>query len=484
LDFPALVREKKRKLLREQLAAEANRLTDMLLQISAHHWECRDYTGAELHEAWTELAVCFSVYRTYAATSGGREISQEDASVISAAAKAARQHCPDLPAELITFLENLLLLHYRGDLEDDFVLRFQQLTGPVMAKSVEDTAFFCYARFMALNEVGGDPSRFGLSLDTFHRFCQSQQKSWPTSMAATSTHDTKWGGDVRARLALLSEQPNVWMDAVRRWSQLNEPKRRHNWPDRRTEYLFYQALVGAWPVTSERVLEFMQKAVREAKEHTQWQQPAPEYEKALQSFVKSAFDDPKFVDEVERFVSRLATPGWINSLAQTLVKLTATGVPDIYQGAELWDLNLTDPDNRRSVDFTLRQHCLAEVKSLSAADAWRKRESGLAKLWLLQKVLTLRRCHPKLFGASSPYEPVAVSGKENSRVLAFARGQNAVTIVPRLIATFDANWADTHVALPAGQWHNILTNKSVPQGLVSELTADFPVALLVRKEES
>ena len=214
LDYPALVREKKRRLIHGQLAAETGRLTDRLVQISTRHWECQDYTRAELRDAWTELAVCLPVYRTYAVPSDHREVSQEDASVIGAAAKAAHRLRPDLPPELFNFLEELLLLRRRGDLEDDFALRFQQLTGPVMAKSVEDTAFFCYPRFAALNEVGGDPSRFGLSLEGFHRFCQRQQNLWPGSMAATSTHDTKWGGDVRARLALLSERPQEWMDAL------------------------------------------------------------------------------------------------------------------------------------------------------------------------------------------------------------------------------------------------------------------------------
>jgi (1->4)-alpha-D-glucan 1-alpha-D-glucosylmutase len=273
------------------------------------------------------------------------------------------------------------------------------------------------------------------------------------------------------------------MEAVRRWSQLNEAKRRHHWPDRKTEYLFYQIVAGAWPLTADRALSFMQKAAREAKEHTQWQQPAPDYEEALENFVKGALDDLRFVTEVKEFVSRLLDRGWINSLAQTLLKLTATGVPDIYQGAELWDLNLTDPDNRRPVDFALRREHLARAKRLSAADAWAQRESGLAKLWLIQKVLGLRRSQPDLFAVSAPYEPLTASGERALHVLAFARGKRAVTIVPRLVAGFDADWKDTRVAMPPGKWHNILTGKTVERGLMSELTAEFPVTLLVRKEE-
>jgi (1->4)-alpha-D-glucan 1-alpha-D-glucosylmutase len=481
LDYPALVRNKKHMVIHGQLAAETNRLTDLLVQISARHWQCQDFTRSELGEAWVELATCIPVYRTYAGPSEDPEISKRDARLIHTAAAAARRHRRDLPAELFGFLEELLSLRLRGDLETDFVLRFQQLTGPVMAKSVEDTAFYCYARFVGLNEVGGDPSHFGLSVQDFHKLCTRQQQLWPGSMAATSTHDSKWGGDVRARLALLSEQPREWIEAVRRWSKLNEGKKRQNWPDRKMEYLFYQALMGAWPLNEDRALSYMTKAAREAKEHTQWQQPVPEFEQALQSFVKEAFNDATFISDVERFVGPLVDLGWVNSLAQTLVKLTATGVPDIYQGSELWDLNLADPDNRRPVDFGLREQCLDKAKDISSTEAWRQRESGLPKLWLIQKVLAFRRRHPSLFGASSAYEPLAVSGGKASHVLAFMRGAGAVAVVPRLLGGFSGQWADTHVMMPAGNWQNILTGTPVMNGSLAELTADFPVALLARK---
>jgi (1->4)-alpha-D-glucan 1-alpha-D-glucosylmutase len=481
-DYPALVRAKKHMVIHDQLAAETHRLTELLVRISARHWECRDFTRAELGGAWAELATCMPVYRTYAgAARDDTEVSKRDARLIRAAATAARQHRQDLPEELFNFLEELLLLRRRGELEDDFVLRFQQLTGPIMAKAVEDTAFYCYGRFLALNEVGGDPSRFGVSAPAFHQWCQRQQTLWPRSMAATSTHDTKRGSDVRARLALLSEMPQEWITAVRHWSKMNEGKRRQKWPDRKAEYVFYQTLVGAWPLSLDRVLAYMQKAVREAKENTDWCQPVPEYEEALQDFITGAFGDPEFMADLGEFASRLLDPGWINSLAQTLVKLTAPGVPDIYQGAELWDLSLADPDNRRSVDFALRKRLLTEAKTLSAEEVWRRRATGMPNLWLIWKVLNARRCHPDLFGRSGRYEPLPVQGEKAPHVLAFARGEGAVTVVPRLAAGINGAWADTAVEIPAGHWRNALTDEPIANGRMTELVPHFPVALLLRE---
>ena len=483
MNYPALTRAKKHLVIHDHLTAETGRLTDLLVHISAQHWECRDFTRGELAGAWTELATCIPVYRTYAGACNDQEVTKRDARLIHAAATAAREHRRDLPAELFNFLEELLLLRRRGVLEDDFVLRFQQLTGPLMAKSVEDTAFFCYARFAGLNEVGGDPGRFGLSVSAFHHWCQRQQTLWPNSMAATATHDTKWGGDVRARLALLSERPQEWIERVRRWSKMNAPKRSGHGPDRKTEYLFYQALVGAWPPSKDRAQAYMQKAVREAKEQTDWQQPVPEFEEALRKFINDAMEDDAFVVDVEQFVEPLRDLGWINSLAQTLVKLTATGVPDIYQGSEIWDLNLADPDNRRPVDFALRKQLLAEAKGLGAADAWRRRASGLPKLWLIWKVLGLRRRHPAVFGTSGAYEPLPVSGGEASRVLAYMRGGAAIVVAPRLAGAPNGDWADTKVELPDGRWNNVLTDSPVSSGAMKELTAHFPVALLLLEEE-
>jgi (1->4)-alpha-D-glucan 1-alpha-D-glucosylmutase len=481
LDYPALVRAKKHLIIQDELAAETDRLTDLLVHIAARHWECRDFTRTELADAWTELATCIPVYRTYVGASGDPEMSKQDTRLIQAAAAAARDHLRCLSGELFSFLAELLLLRHRGKLEDDFVQRFQQMTGPIMAKAVEDTAFYCYARFAGLNEVGGDPGRFGASVAAFHQSCQRRQNQWPASMAATATHDTKWGGDVRARLALLSERPNEWIEAVRRWSKLNEPKRSPDGPDRKAEYLFYQALVGAWPLTKERALAYVQKAAREAKEQTRWRQPVAEYEQALQNFVGQAMEDASFLGDVERFVTPILDLGRINSLAQTLVKMTATGVPDFYQGSELWDLSLADPDNRRPVDFALRQRLLAQAKRLSAEEAWCERQSGLPKLWLIWKVLEARRRHGTFFGVAGEYEALPVSGAKAAHVLAFMRGRGAVTVVPRLLGSLAGPWADTLVSLPAGHWRNVLTGSRIASGQMAELVAPFPVALLLKE---
>jgi (1->4)-alpha-D-glucan 1-alpha-D-glucosylmutase len=482
VDFSALVRAKKHMVIHDQLQAETSRLTDLLVHIAARHWECRDFTRAELADAWTELASCIPVYRTYVSAADDPEISKSDVRLIHSAAAVAREHRRDIPTELFDFLEDLLLLRRRGGLEDDFVLRFQQLTGPIMAKAVEDTALYCYPRLAALNEVGGDPGQFGLSVDAFHQWCQRQQKLWPNSMVATATHDTKWGGDVRARLALLSGRPQEWIGAVRRWSKMNDSKRRRNWPDRKTEYLFYQALVGAWPLAKDRALSYMQKAAREAKERTRWRKPEPEFEKALQDFINDVMEDSKFMAEVEQFVTPLVDLGWINSLAQTLVKLTATGVPDIYQGAELWDLNLADPDNRRPVDFSLRKQSLAQARTLSAEEAWQRRASGISKIWLIWKVLDCRRRYSAFFGEAAAYEPLPVSGAAASHVIAYMRGGNAAIVAPRLIASFKGDWSDTQVELPPGRWKNVLTDSLLENGRMKVLTEHFPMALLLREE--
>jgi (1->4)-alpha-D-glucan 1-alpha-D-glucosylmutase len=478
LDYDAVVREKKRSILNNELAAETSRLTDLLLRISAEHWEVREYARSELREVWTELAICLPVYRTYTEPRGNPEVSHDDARLIRDTIETARRDKPSLPAELFDFTEDLLLLRRRGKIEEDFVLRFQQLTGPVMAKAVEDTAFYCYPRFAALNEVGGDPDQFGISTQRFHQVCQEQQKAWPSSMLATSTHDTKWGGDTRARLAILSERPQQWIEAVRRWSAINKSRRSENLPDRKMEYLFYQALVGAWPLSKDRAMAYVEKAAREAKENTGWQRPVQAYEDALRRFIAESMDDKSLMSDVENFVSQIADAGWVNSLAQTLVKITAPGVPDFYQGSELWDLFLTDPDNRQSVNYDQRTILLKQAKKLSAKEAWEQRESGLAKLWLIAKVLELRRRSESLDGESK-YQPLTIKGSKANHVLAFMRGK-VITVVPRLAGGFDGDWKDTTIEQPAGIWKNYLTEDSVDSGSIAALTSHFPVALLVK----
>jgi (1->4)-alpha-D-glucan 1-alpha-D-glucosylmutase len=482
-DFGALVREKKRIVLGAGLAAEVNRLADLLFKVAAGHWRYRDFSRREHFQATAEMVTCLPVYRTYIRPEEG-VISPEDIAFVEQAAAEAEDQRPDLPAQLFHFLKELLLLRLRGVEESDFVARFQQLTGPEMAKGVEDTAFYCFNRFIALNEVGGNPGCFSLGVEEFHKFCGHQQEHWPEGMLSTSTHDTKRSGDVRARLNVLSEIATPFAAAVLRWSAMNEKYRRDGWPDRNAEYLFYQTLIGAWPLSVERALAYMVKAACEAKQHTRWSHRNAAYETALRDFITSVLADSNFRRDLEAFVGPLVDPGYVNALSQTLIKLTAPGVPDCYQGTELWDDSLVDPDNRRPVDFEIRRHLLEEVKPMLAEEVWRRRATGLPKLWLIRKVLELRSRQPALFSREAGYQPVAARGAKAQHMVAFRRGENLITVIPRLVARLNNDWADTAIDLPSGSWQNELTGESMPPGAVplAEILRRFPVALLIRKD--
>ena len=482
-DYPTLALEKKRLALRELLNAELNRLVALALQIAARHWRARDFSPEEWRAALIELAACLPVYRTYARPQAG-QLRETDAARISQAIAAARRQRPDLDRDLLDFLEGLVRLRLRGDLEAELMTRLQQVTGPAMAKGVEDTALYCFNRLIALNEVGGDPARFGCSVEEFHRACAQAQSARPHSLLATSTHDSKFSEDVRARLALLSEIPEAWSAAVRRWAAINERHRRGDLPDRDLEYRFYQTLVGAWPLEPDRALACLHKAAREAKVWTAWTRRNGRYEEALRTFITGALSDPEFTSEVERFVPLVAEAGYVNSLAQTLLKLTAPGVPDFYQGCELWDFSLGDPDNRRPVDFKRRQRAIAELSSLSVDEVWRRRAEGFPKLWLVRRVLRLRAGREDLLTGSSSYRPLLAGGARSAHVVAFLRGGNALTVVPRLKLRLRGDWAGTALELPAGQWHNELTDESLAGGSVAieALLRRFPVAWLTREE--
>jgi len=487
VDYPALVRQKKLLVLDQILGSDINRLTYMLLQITGCYRRYRDYTLDDLRAAIMEVAADLPVYRTYLCPSTGL-VQETDAGYIAQALAAAKANRPDLEPQLFDFLADLLLLRLRGQAEDEFVLRFQQMTGPAMAKGVEDTVFYTYYRLVSLNEVGGDPSQFGLALDDFHRYNADMAEHWPLTMLSTATHDTKRSDDVRARLNVLSELPAEWAQAVERWAGMNKRYRRAprgertnraDAPSRNDEYLLYQTLVGAWPVTPERVQAFMQKAAREAKQETSWTRPNPVYEQALSRFVQGVFKNRPFLADLQRFVAGIVTPGRINALAQTLLKLTAPGVPDIYQGSELWDLSLVDPDNRRPVDYALRRRLLAELEGAAPEAIWAQADSGLPKLWVTRQALALRRQHPEWFGPAAGYRPLAARGAQAGRVVAYLRGQVAV-IVPRFNARPQAAWDDTLLELPAPRWRNHLTGETFPGGALrpAELFARFPVALL------
>jgi (1->4)-alpha-D-glucan 1-alpha-D-glucosylmutase len=300
-------------------------------------------------------------------------------------------------------------------------------------------------------------------------------------MLASSTHDTKKSEDVRARMNLLSEIPGEWRETVLRWSKMNERHRRNNFPDRNMEYLFYQTLVGAWPISLERILAFMEKASCEAKQHTDWNSRNSEYDLALKNFVMATLADENFKKDFEKFVASLDKASQINSLAQTLIKLTAPGVPDIYQGCELWDFSLVDPDNRRPVDFALRQQLLAEAKNLSAEKIWNHRAEGLPKLWLIQKTLKLRERFSDF--SNFNYDPVFAPGANVENIVAFSRGGKVITLVPRFLLKSNNDRQSTSLKLPAGNWRNEFTGENFSgEARAENLFQKFPVALLVRKE--
>jgi (1->4)-alpha-D-glucan 1-alpha-D-glucosylmutase len=481
VDYAALLLECKRHVLDELLGSDLRRLTELLIEVCRRHRRHRDYTALELEAALRELAACLSVYRTYV-REGGAAPRDVDRHHVRDAVECARRNRPDLPPDLFGFLGELLLLGVPGPVETELALRFQQLTGPAMAKGAEDTAFYRFHRLVALNEVGGDPRRFGVSPESFHAACAAASAHAPAGLLATATHDTKRGEDVRARLALLSEIPQAWADAVSRWSERCARHRRGPWPDRAAEYLLYQTLVGAWPIDAARLTAFLEKAAREAKLHTSWRAPDPPYEDALRQFASAVLADAEFRADLEAFVAPLIPAGRINSLAQTLLKLAAPGVPDLYQGAELWDLSLVDPDNRQPVDFGRAQRLLESLEQATPESVLAGSEAGLPKLWLIRKALALRARAPGLLGPGARYEPLPARGPRAQHVVAFARGGGCVALAPRLVLGLGGDWQDTRLALPAGRWTDELTGESLWGGEVrlAALLARFPVALLVR----
>src|SRR5579883_1115531 len=405
VDFDVMRREKKLAVLRDILGSDVNRLTALLLQICEGHREYRDYTRHEIHEAIRETIACYPVYRTYARAEAG-EISEADARTATTAVETARALRTDLDERLFQFLRGILTLQIRGPAESEFVMRLQQVTSAAMAKGVEDTAFYAFPRLISLNEVGGSPGRFGAPVEEFHKWCAETQARRPFTLLATSTHDTKRGEDVRARINVLSEISGAWAEAVASWSEQNAARRTGALPDRKIEYFLYQTLVGTWPISLERLRDYMRKAAREAKEHTAWIEPNEEYEEALEKFVAAVIQDGGFIARLEAFIAGLAPAALANSAAVTLLKLTAPGVPDIYQGSELWDLNLVDPDNRRPVDYGLRRRLLRELDGLGAEQIVARAGEGLPKLWIIREALRVRKSHPECFGAEAGYRPL------------------------------------------------------------------------------
>ncbi len=487
-NFDSLVHAKKLNVQHEALAADVNRLAQLFVEICENNRDRRDYTRAEIRRAIREVAASFSVYRTYVAPERN-VIMDEDATQIRNAVEIAKTRRADIDAALFDFIGDVLTLRSRGELETEFLERFQQFTSPVMAKGVEDTAFYCYNRMIGLNEVGGAPELNGISMEEFHSYFAKLQTEHPKTMNTLSTHDTKRSDDVRARLAVLTEIPSQWRSALHRWSRRNHGFKTGDFPDRNTEYFLYQTLIGAWPIDANRITPYMEKAAREAKEKTGWTQQNKEFEDALKLFIERIFASSEFISEVESFVAGILTPGRINSLAQTLIKCTAPGVPDAYQGSEIWDLRLVDPDNRGNIDYEVRQSLLAELRTgISVDDIMKRMESGLPKLWVIFRTLQLRREHPEWFGETSDYVPLLVEGSKQSHLVAFRRGESVAVLVPRWNAKLAGAFGSTTVELPAGRWTNIFTGEIIDTGEKSKvekiraqnLFRCFPVTLLVK----
>ncbi|NIR58616.1 MAG: malto-oligosyltrehalose synthase [Gammaproteobacteria bacterium] len=518
----------KRLVIRSQLSGELTVLANLLDRIAQSDRRTRDYTLNGLREALTEVVACFPVYRTYVTPSGA---SDEDRQYIRWAVRQAKKRSPAADVSIFDFVHDTLRLE--GDAAARaarralirFVMRFQQYTAPVTAKALEDTSFYVYNRLVSLNEVGGDPRRFGISVDAFHRQNRERARDWPRAMLATSTHDTKRSEDVRARLDVLSEIPDEWRRQVHRWARTN---RRHvtevdeaRAPDRNDEYLFYQTVLGAWPLGDideaglaafrERVESYMLKAVKEAKVHTSWINPNTDYEEAVSGFVRGALERVQrnpFLDSFLPFARRVAYLGLYNSLSQTLLKLTAPGVPDIYQGCELWDFSLVDPDNRRPVDYAGRAAMLRDLEAVVQAGERRPAlvrglldslEDGRAKLYVTWTALEARRRLPALFGEGD-YAGLEVRGPRAEHLCAFARragDAGLVTVAPRWFASLcpepgapplgEAAWAETVVEMPhPGAYRNALTGVRLTtraldgrHGLpAADMLGGFPVALL------
>jgi len=480
--YGALVREKKRHVLEQAFEGDLQRLVGLLRNICDRRK--LDHPRRILRDLLVEVIASFPVYRTYVQPERG-EISPADQEHIALAIASARRRQNVFDEDLLSLLEAILVSEHPEQEEKEFISRFQQLTSPVMAKGVEDTTFYCYDRLLALNEVGCDPARFGVPPSVFHEHNATTHAHYPRTMLATSTHDTKRSEDVRARISLISEIPQVWAEQVRLWSQHNLPAWRGREPDRSAEHLLYQTLVGAWPIGKERIRDYMEKACREAGRFTNWSSPDEMYEERIGQFLETVLNDAEFISMLEDFIRPLVPLGWVNSLSQTLLKLTSPGVPDLYQGSELWDNSLVDPDNRRPVDYVKRFALLEVLEHEPGVEAIMARmEEGLPKMHVIRQALALRQRRPSSFapGESGAYRPLLITGRMHGHLLAYSRGEAVAVVVPRLMASLKNEWHDSAVELPPGKWRNVLDHTTWEStARAADLLRNFPVALLEKQ---
>ena len=539
--FSQVLYESKRTILATSLSSELYMLSQHLDHISEQHRWSRDFTRLSLYRALREVVASFPVYRTYIRPNTV-EVRDEDRRRIQAAVRIAKRRNPAMSASFFDFIAAVLLLEDPEGLSEAnrqerraFVLKLQQVTGPVTAKGLEDTAFYRYYPLASLNEVGGDPTIPGTTIEQFHRWLQDRCQRWPYDLSTTGTHDTKRGEGVRARLNVLSEIPEEWEEVIRRWKAMNAPASVELdgaiVPDGNEEYLIYQTLIGTWPLGQfdaqdrqayiERIARYLDKALREAKLHTSWLNPNEEYDQAVARFVRTILGDTQssFVHDLDAFTRRIADAGFVNSLAQTLIKICAPGVPDFYQGTEFWDFNLVDPDNRRPVDFAARRQALSTLIERARIDL-----SGLVSellnhwpderitLFVVWRALEHRRQHAGVFAGS--YRPLSAEGPRKANLFAFSRetnGRSTICLVPRLaygswptrqsdeLATDDEPkrgwpradwWQDTLLALPddsPSHWRHVLTGHRLEATVqadgsrtldVRNVLRCFPVALL------
>jgi (1->4)-alpha-D-glucan 1-alpha-D-glucosylmutase len=526
-DPQTLIYESKLSVMRNALSSEVYVLTNLLGRMASENRRARDFTDDLLETAIRETIACFPVYRTYIDHRG--QYSDRDRAFISQAIARAKDRNRDMDSSVFDFLESTLLLHdKRGDETEPrefyFALKFQQLTGPVMAKGVEDTAFYVYNRFISSNDVGSSMEAFGISIDAFHETNRERLRTAPDAMLATSTHDTKRSEDVRNRLNVISEMTWLWPSYVRRWIRMNAKHKRtlqdgRVAPDANEEYFLYQTLAGAWPWKTpaghdrqefvERIQLYMTKALSEAKVNLSWTNPNSAYVDAVHHFVRAILmpdgrnRDTRFVETLQELLPAVQLFGAVNSLAQVVLKIASPGVPDFYQGTEMWDLSLVDPDNRRPVNYELRRTALAALREQAVRqgelavcrDVLRTPEDGRIKLWTIHKALQLRNRIPETFRRAE-YLPLEVSKDHAQRVIAFARGRDVVAVVPRFAYSLmdgkmqmplAAAWGESEIEIPGmagGALENIFTGTWVrvgPDGRVPlrAVFAGFPVALLV-----
>ena len=513
-DFDTVLHACKGRIMQVNLASEMHVLARRLHGLSMADWPTRDFTFNSMLRAVEQVIGAFPVYRTYVSDRGA---GTDDRHYIDWAVAQAKKRMGTGDTSIFDFLHRVLSgeVTGRGRRADALrvAMQFQQVTGPVMAKAAEDTSFYRYVRLLALNEVGGDPRRFGLSLGGFHHIMRERRRDWPHAMLATATHDTKRGEDARIRIAMLSELPRLWGQSVLRWLRINRSRRGEvdgeAVPNRNTEYLFYQTLVGAWPPClqaddtagvadlAERVRAFMIKAVREEKVHSSWSNPNEAYEAALERFVMTVVDASRpsaFLSDFRSFLAPIERPAAIASLAQLAIKLTAPGVPDIYQGCEGWDFSLVDPDNRRPPDWPQRRKLLSAIGAATTDALQAEWQDGREKLFIARRLLQLRREYPALF-AEGDYQPLSgEGGRGDDHLCAFSRQHEQMTLVvavPRLVYRLHQggdrpNWGATTLHLPReGEWHDIF-GQQVYAGrddiAAAELFRDFPVAALLRHD--